>query len=119
MHLLKGLTMSAEQIALVDKGAKLIGSAESRLHGARSDLASLERLAKDAYKLGLVNGTEAMMKISRLGVLGGQIAAIEEELYRWHAEATAAAISKGVDVPGPYVVLKPFQPSVTTMDGGR
>lgn len=110
--------MSEEQKALVTKGQKIIGDAETRLHLARADLAKLERLAKDAYKLGIIKGTEAVMKVSRLGVLAGQIAAVEEELYRWHAEATAAAIGKGVDVPGPYVVLKGFQPDVAPQDGG-
>lgn len=110
--------MSEEQVALVAKGQKIIGDAETRLHTARADLAKLERLAKDAYKLGLIKGTEAMLKVSELAQIAGIIAQAEERLYRWHAEATAAAIGKGVDVPGPYAVLKAFQPDVTTMDGG-
>lgn len=110
--------MSAEQTALVTKGQKIIGDAETRLHMARADLGKLERLAKDAYKLDLIKGTEAMLKVSELGQIAGIIAQAEERLYRWHAEATAAAIGKGVDVPGPYAVLKPFQPDVTTQDGG-
>lgn len=104
--------------AHVAKGQKIVGRAETRLHGARGDLTSLERWVKQAHQLGMLNGTQAMAFVSQLGVLAGEIAAVEEKLYSMHASGTELAKAAGADVPGPYAVLKDFSP-IGTLDGGR
>ncbi|WP_144378551.1 hypothetical protein [Mesorhizobium amorphae] len=115
----KGKKMSAEQNAIVAKAAKILGAAETRLHQARADFASFEDLLKKGYQAGIVpNGTDAMVMISRVGRLAGQIAAIEEEVYPLHRQATDWAKAAECDVPGEYSVLAAFAP-ISTKDGGR
>lgn len=115
----KGKSMSEEQNAIVEKAAKRIGAAEKRLHQARDDFRAFEDLLKKAYQAGIIpNGTDAMVMISKMGRLAGQIAAIEEEIYPLHKQATEWAKAANCDVGGEYSVLIPFAP-IGTMDGGR
>lgn len=109
--------MSEELQAHVAKGQTIVGRAETRLHGARADITSLEKWVKQAHQMGMVNGTQAMGFVSRLGQLAGDIAAVEEKLYIMHAQGTELAKAADADVIGGYKVLAPFAP-IGTMDGG-
>lgn len=110
--------MDDERRKLVEKGVPLIGRLETRLHTARADLAALEGMLKQGYRLGMINGTECMVSVSKAARMAGAIAAIEEELYPFHARITELAKAAGVDMGGPYAVLTKYAPPAPRDSGG-
>jgi hypothetical protein len=104
--------------SVVEKLATELGGAETALHKARASMGKIERLLKEARKEGLGRDSEVMLIVSRIGAIAGQIAAAELGLYEAHADMTAKAIAKGVDIAWPLKVLERFQPETSTRDSG-
>jgi len=112
------LQRTKRMTTVVEKIATELGAAETALHRSRANLGKVEKLLKEARKDGLGKDSEVMLMISRIGVIGGQIAAAELALYEAHADMTAKAIAKGVDIAWPLKVLERFQPETSTRDSG-
>ena len=98
------------QKELVAKFVVKFAVAEMGLFKARRALADIEDLVMEGRKLDMVDGDNAMRYICELGILAGQIAAVEKPLYPLHAEFTAIAQEKGIDTGEPYSVLKAYMP---------
>ena len=112
------LQRTKRMTTVVEKIATELGAAETALHRSRANLGKVEKLLKEARKDGLGKDSEVMLMISRIGVIGGQIAAAELALYEAHAEMTEKAKAKNVDIAWPLTVMAKWQPEITTRDGG-
>ena len=117
--MLDKVTTMKEPATIVSAIAAELGRIEDRLHKARDGVGKVEGLIKEARRAGLAKDGETMAMVSRLGVIGGQIAAAEAALYAEHAIMTERAIRDSVDTGGPLTVLTRFQPDASTRDGGR
>ena len=112
----KGLTMVEKK----DHVAKIVAkfaTLEASLHAAQNAARQMEGLFKEARKLDIGGDFLVMQAISRVGVIGGDLAAAAVKTYDLHKDLTDHAKAEGIDTGGPLTVLRKFQPA-TTKDGG-